>query len=246
MRLSSLLLNMHMAYEEFVIWLIEHWRKAFVAVLFFFLMIGSFFAWKSYQLVCQSRAHKVYLDVVRVVNAEVKSGKKADGRLTFPSSQEKNEAVVALGDLFLGQHKSTSFAPAVLGFVSHALSGLGKNDDARERMHAAAKACSSTDLQHVYVISAALMDVDAQDAFVQERGVGALKNLAKNTSSSSCDAALYYLGEFYWSKQNYQEARLWWAQLLSVADKKVTSVGTEIRSPWVLAAREKLALIDYR
>jgi len=230
-----------MVYERFVIWLIEYWRHALALVLLVFCATGGFVGWRSYRNHCEAKAHKAYLGVVQLVNMDVK---KAKG--SFASDQEKHEAVVSAGDLFMAQHASSSFAPTVLGFMAHSLSDLGKKDDARLKMHAAEKACNSSDMRQVYSLSAALMDIDASDAAVQEQGVADLKSLAKNTASPVCDAALFYLGEYFWSKQNYQEARLWWAQLVSIADKKQTELGTDVTSVWVGASREKLSLIDYR
>lgn len=245
MKVSSLFVSMSMVYERFVMWLVEYWRQALAIILLSFCATGGFVGWRSYRLVCEERAHKAYLDVVRLVNADVKSDGKGDGS-SFLSEQDKNEAIISLSDLFLSQHGSTSFAPTVLAFSSRSLAGLGRKNDARVKMHEAEKACSSSDLRHVYALSAALMDIDAEDAAVKEQGLASLKSLSKNTTSAVCDAALFYLGEYFWSQQNYQEARLWWAQLVSIADKKQTEFGTEITSVWVGAAREKLSLIDYR
>lgn len=245
MKLSSLLVATHMVYERFVMWMIEHWRYALTLVLLAFCATGGVVGWRSYRAACEARAHKAYLEVVRLVNTDVKSpSKEASGY--FGTEQEKNEAIISLGDLFLAQHASTSFAPTVLALIARSLNEIGKKEEARVKMHAAEKACSSTDIRQVYALSGALMDLDSQDATAQESGLAALKVLAKNSSSAVCDAALFYLGEFFWAQQNYQEARLWWAQLVNVADKKQTELGTDVTSVWVAAAREKLSLIDYR
>ena len=234
-----------MVYERFVVWMIEHWRHALTLVLLMFCATGGVVGWRAYRNGCEARAHKSYLDIVRLVNIDVKGDSK-DSSSSFANAQEKNEAIISLGELFVSQHGSTSFAPTVLAFVARSLNDLGKKEEARLKMHAAEKACSSADLRQVYALTAALMDIDAQDSAIQEQGLAELKGLAKNTSSVVCDAALFYLGEYFWSKKNYQEARLWWAQLVNIADKKQTELGTDVTSVWVGAAREKLSLIDYR
>ncbi len=245
MKLSSVMVTMHMVYERFVMWVIEHWRQAFAIVLLVFLATGGVVGWRSYKASCEQRAHKAYLDVVRMVNGPVKGKDKGEG-FEFSSEEEKNQTIISLGDLFVAQHGATSFTPTVLAFVARSLHASGKAEEARLKMHAAEKACSSVDLRDVYALSAALMDVDAQDAAVQSQGVATLKGLAKKTAGAVCDAASYYLGEYFWSKQDYQEARLWWSQLVTLADKKQTELGSDASSAWVAAAREKLSLIDYR
>ena len=230
----------------FIFWLVLNWRNALSAIALTLLLVGAGFGYQSYRKMCEVRAHKTYIDVMREVNAEISSKKEASSGHSFESEEQKKLAICASSELFLAVHASSGLAASVLGFMSRALVGLGKHEDARIRMHQAVKACASSDLRDMYVFSAALMDLDSEQEDVKAQGLSSLKKLAQNESSSACDAALYRLGKIYWNDKNYQEARLWWGQLVAVADNKRTPSGTEIRSPWVSVARDKLSLIDYK
>ncbi len=246
MSFSSVLLNMQLAYEVFVMWLVMNWRTALSSIFLILLLVAGGFGYQAYRDVCAIKAHRAYADVMRVVNAPVATQKKQHNSVSFESEQEKNAAIVAAADAFVSKHSSSGFAATVHGFAARALAEAGKLEQARDRMHQAAKASSNNELKDLYALSAALMDLDSGEARVEAGGLSSLKDLAHNHSSSICDAALYRLGEFYWNQKNYQEARLAWGQLIAIADNKTTPMKTDIRSPWVKAAHEKLALIDYK
>lgn len=246
MSFSSVLLNMQLAYEVFVMWLVLNWRSALSSIFLIFLVVAGGFGYQAYREACAVRAHKAYSDVMRVVNTPVSTKKDSHKADSFESEQQKNDAVVSAADTFLSEHPSSGFAATVHGFAARALGDMGKSEQARARMHQAAKASSSDELKDLYVLSAALMDLDSDQDGLKAEGLSSLKSLAHNHSSSACDAALYRLGEFYWNKKNYQEARLAWGQLVAIAENKTTPMKTEIRSPWVKLAHEKLALIDYK
>lgn len=246
MKLSSVFLNMQLAYEMFVFWLVMNWRNALSGMALILLLLVGGFGYQSYSKSCQMRAHKSYIDVMRVVNSEVATKKEAKTTDFFESQAEKDAAVVAASELFLKEHGSSGLAASVLGFSARALNGLGKKEEARTKMHLAEKASSSKDLKKVYAFSGALMDLDSGEESVKAQGLACLKELSEDESSSMCDAALYYLGLVHWNEKNYSEARLAWGHLIVLADNKKTAAGTDVRSPWVNEARDKLSLIDYK
>lgn len=245
--LSTVLVNMQLAYETFIVWLVMNWRNALTAIFLVLLAVAGTFGYQAYRTSCALKAHKAYVNVQRVANGLVAAKKdKSQDEVAFESEQQKSETVIAVGQAFLKDHHSSGFAAVVHGFIARALVSVGKFEEGRLRMHQAAKACSSDDMSQMYAVSAALMDIDSQEGAIRSQGLSSLKKIAQDTASSACDVALYRLGEKYWNEKNYQEARLWWGQLLAVADNKNTALGSEIRSPWVAAAREKLSLIDYK
>ena len=70
-------------------------------------------------------------------------------------------------------------------------------------------------------------------------GLGMLKKLALDEKGVAHDLSLYHLGDYYWHKKNFDEARNYWNQLILRYGKD-----QKYASPWVAAAKEKLVLID--
>lgn len=247
MNFSTVLMNMQLAYETFVMWLALNWRSVLSGMLVVLLSVTGFFGYRAYKTSCEMKAHKAYLKVERVaLRAVAQEKSKHREEASFDSEEQKNVAVLEAGTAFLAEHRGSGFDASVHGFMAQAFVGQGKLDDARAHMTQAQKTCSSDELRQMYALSVALMKLDSDDEGLKAEGLSSLKGIAQDSSSAACDAALFRLGEKYWNEKNYQEARLWWGQLLAVADRKQTPMGGDIRSPWVAAAREKLALIDYR
>ncbi|MBM3894554.1 tetratricopeptide repeat protein [Candidatus Dependentiae bacterium] len=244
MNLSSVFFNIQLAYEVFVIWVLNHWRGLFTLLLCGILSVLGYFAHQAYKVSVEEEAHKAFLSVTRVVGAEVSAEAKKNPEKLLVAQQQKNEALLAAADLFLNQHSGSAYAPAVHGFIARAYESMDKHEEARNHFLAAKKACASTDLKNVYGLSVALMDLDSKDEGIRAQGVSELKDLCADESSSVCDAALFYLGEYFWKLQNYQEARLWWGQLIVSTNKKTTALGLTPKSSWASLAKERVALLD--
>lgn len=84
----------------------------------------------------------------------------------------------------------------------------------------------------------ALLMIDSADAAAQEEGFKKLALLADNAENPHRDYALYHLGLYHWNKNDIQQARVAWQEL-------VESQEVELRapSPWVDLVSEKLATI---
>lgn len=114
---------------------------------------------------------------------------------------------------------------------------LVKSDDmthaleVMEVMHASMR--SSDPLYNLFALKYALMQLDSADEAVKARGLEALKRLAENSSNLYTDAAQFYLGQYYWSNNQVDEARGVWKQLLSARrmEQGMTSPWAEIAVP---------------
>ncbi len=244
MNLSSVFFNMQRVYEGLVIWVLDHWRGLFTLILCaLFALVGNF-GYQAYRVSQNEEAHKAFVGITRLVGAQPSGEAKKNAEKRSAAEQQRNEALIAAADLFLGNHSSSCYAPAVHGFMARAYLAMGNAAESRSHFLAAKKAALSLDLRQVYAFSVALMDLDSADESLRSQGLEELKALCANESSSVYDAALFYLGEYYWKQQNYQEARLWWAQLILVANKKMHGAPVEAKSPWVALAKERVALLD--
>lgn len=244
MSLTSVFLNMQFVYERMVIWLLNHWRAFLGSVFLILVGIVLNFGYQAYNKSLDEDAHKAFLSVTRVANSEVSSDVKNHPEKKTATEKQKCEALFAAAELFLNKYSSSSFAASAHGYLARACLGLGDRDAARAHFVSAQKSARSLDIKQAYALSVALMDIDSSDDSVRSQGLELLKSLGSNETASVSDAALFYLGQYYWLAKNYQEARLWWGQLLAVADKKVSATGIEIKSPWALMAKDKIALID--
>ncbi len=244
MNLSSVFFNMQRVYDRFVIWVLDHWRGLFALILCGLLALVGSFSYQAYRVSQNEEAHKAFVTVTRLVGAQPSSDAKKNAEKRALAEQQRNEALIAAADLFLGNHGGSCYAPAVHGFMARAYLAMGNTAESRSHFLAAKKAASSVDLKQVYAFSVALMDVDSLDEGVRSQGLEQLKDLCANETSSVYDAALFYLGEYYWKQQNYQEARLWWGQLILATNKKMQGAPVEAKSPWAALAKERVALLD--
>lgn len=224
-----------MAYESMVLWAIDRWR----AVVAFFILAAlgavAVMGFILYQNNCEYRAHQAYVEFRTVV--DTRPAKEA------LSLQKFHEAIVEKGTSFLNQHGSSACANAVRGTMAQSLSILGDVAGAQKFYQEAASAEKNPDIKGLFEISAILA---ALDAGIDKMGaVARLKQFVADDSSAVYDLALYRLGEYYWSAGDYAEARLWWGQLLAAFETKRSDLDDE-ESTWIVAAREKMALIDYR
>lgn len=95
----------------------------------------------------------------------------------------------------------------------------------------------SSDLAPLYAMERALIELDVRDGETQKNAENSLRALAYDTTNQFRDAALFYLGRYYWTNDNLDQAREVWQTLVNEqADEKAAP------SPWAEQVKEQLAL----
>ncbi len=93
-------------------------------------------------------------------------------------------------------------------------------------------------IQPLFVAKQALLLLDHHDEAMQKEGLQQLISLARDKKNPYYDVALFYLGRYYWTHNNVQDAQKVWQELVdnSVMEKAYPS-------PWVKEAKNALKQI---
>ena len=186
---------------------------------------GAFFGYRMYQVSQEQEAHKYFSEYLE----------------SFQTAQTTNSAdewerMVSLFDRGYQQHKARTIAPLFLVLKSDAQLQLGHFDGSIATLQEALNMLSPQ--SHLYPLLAtklALMQLDAKDESIANAGLEKLIALARTENNSLKDMALFYLGRYYWSKDNIEEARAAWQEL-----KDSELAQKAYPSPWVSQAESAL------
>jgi predicted negative regulator of RcsB-dependent stress response len=136
------------------------------------------------------------------------------------------------------QHQKSTLAAYFLVYKADVQVKMGKLPEAVETLATAlAQLPKDSPFLRLYQMKYALMRMDLPDEAAQKEGLESLRALALDKDNKNNDAALYYLGLYYWGKDDRAQAATTWKELVAVATSK-EPMGN---SPWAQLAQEKLA-----
>lgn len=188
------------------------------------LAVGGalFFGYRSYT-VSKERAAQLDLGegLREYSNAQMREGLWPDVEELFKAGHDRN--------------KGSRLAPYFTFFQANALIEQNKKEEALLLMDQALNNLpSSSSLYSMYATKRALINIDLG----KEVGVEQLKQLAYDEKNLQRDLPLYYLGLYYWSKDDLDAAQSQWELLVSLKndDQKATS-------EWIAIAEKKLKQI---
>ena len=133
------------------------------------------------------------------------------------------------------EYRNSSLAGYFLVYESQALLEQGNHDQACAVLEQAIDYMPYSQLYDSYSLRLALMQIDATDPQLQERGYNELKALAYDEHNALRSMALYYYGLYYYNQQDRESAQTVWNDLFAAFDGET--------SPWVERAQAKL---EYR
>lgn len=215
-----------------------------VIVLVAGFALGGFFGYRFYRRGIESRAQMEFTTVMKYFDAPVQTPDFKSDRLSiedveiFSSEEEKWTRVAESFRKGYENNTSSGIAPMFLAFQSEALINLGKFEEAIEVLKNAVDILKDDTIKDSYNVKLALMWLDSKDENVQKEGLKLLQSISSKSESPVRDLALYHLGEYYWVKKNFTEAKNYWSTLVSEYGEKV-----RVPSEWAKLALEKLKLI---
>lgn len=189
---------------------------------------GGYYTYKWHNNKIQKRAQRDFVDSIDVYKQAFMSdaGQKD---ITKKETQMWNEVEVAFKTGYFQNSKST-LAPFFLAFESEALIKLGKFDEAYKALSEAIKKFSkNSPYYYLYSIKKSLLEIDKKD---EKSGVEQLINLVSDKNNILKDMSAFYLGEYYWSKNDIVKAKEYyniaqsfngestWAKLSTIRLKK--------------------------
>ncbi|KKP35539.1 MAG: hypothetical protein UR26_C0003G0012 [candidate division TM6 bacterium GW2011_GWF2_32_72] len=139
------------------------------------------------------------------------------------------------------QHSSSKLAGYFKIYQAGALSKEGKQEEAIALMKQAVKEIPSASLlKPLYQNKYALMMMDSKDESVQKEGLSLLESLANDSTNQNADLSLYFLGLYYWSKNDLSAVKNVWGKLV----KDFSSEDKNKDSAWAQLAKERLDSIQ--
>lgn len=156
---------------------------------------------------------------------------------TFESDEQLWPEIELMSDLALNQ-VSGALQPFVYVIKAQALARQGKYVAAYDLLDQVDKLLvADSPYKSYYTLTKSLMLLDAEDANLKEQGIELLKKLAYDSQNVFQDASLYYLGDYYWSQNTFEQAKLAWQQLVDGAETIFKG------SPWIAVVEPKLSTL---
>ncbi len=135
------------------------------------------------------------------------------------------------------RYKNSAVAPYFLVIKAEALAQQGKIAQACEMLSDVLAAMpKDSPVLSLYKTKRALMKLDLPDAANQTQGLEELRQLATDKENKSNDVAQYYLGLYYWARNDLATAVNIWKELVASQSSERLAI-----SPWASLAQEKLA-----
>jgi tetratricopeptide (TPR) repeat protein len=133
---------------------------------------------------------------------------------------------------------SAHTAPYLLALQADALTARGQNEKALAVMQQSVDHFPTSSLLYpLYATKYALMQMDSNDESVHATGLAALETFAKTPGLANHDRAAYYLGLYYFGKNDISKAQTVWKDLVE-AHKEFP-----MQSPWAQYAATKIDLL---
>jgi len=135
-------------------------------------------------------------------------------------------------------HASSSVAPFFLIYQSEILLKQGNRQEAIAVIQKAIDGLGSLPVSYPYKTKHALMMLESADADVQQQGLGALIALAREPKNLYSDSALYFLGRYYMMRDQKEEAKMMWQELVELYEEDSAHA-----SPWAVRALQSLRMM---
>ncbi len=194
-------------------------------ISFILFGLGSYFAYRTYIMSREQKAHYAFADCVQAF----------DSALKVDSLSEWERVSNLCGHGFVA-HEGSMIAPLFLSYKADAQIKMGNGADAINTISRAMDLLSKeSPFLYMLDIKRALVQIDSQDDVLKNKGIDALIAAGRNEKHAQRDMALFYLGRYYWSQDHIDEAKRIWQELVDTnwQDKAYPS-------PWVQEAKKQL------
>lgn len=184
-------------------------RDTIITIVLLVLFVVGFggykiYNWHIYRV--QSFAQKAFSESMEIYKQAI--ALEAGNKDHSPVDKTKNnlwDEVEVSFKLGYEQNKKSTLAPFFLAFESDAQMKLGKFEEAYNNLNEAVNNFSkNSPYFYLYSIKQAVFEIDKKD---EQKGVAALNNLVNDKNNIFKDMAAFYLGEYFWSKNNVEKAK---------------------------------------
>lgn len=204
----------------------RRYLKEFLAVSFVLVATaGGYVGYRWYSISLEQAAHQSFAQSMQEYQHALKLNNSAEWDRVDASAMFGYE-----------QHKKSNIAPLFLAL--HADIQLQRNEftQAVETLQQVINGLpASSPLAPLYKTKRALILLDSSDEALQKNGLDDLLALARDKSNKVNDMALFYLGRYYWTTNNLEDAKKVWQELITTYPSQEA-----YPSPWVQEAHQML------
>lgn len=192
-------------------------------ILFFIGLAFGYMLWKDEQ----NKSAQRYFGLLVMEYNQAKQDKSAD----LSSLLKKFEAGYE-------KHSGSSLTPYYKDYAVDILLQQNKHNEAVELLDTIISDTQASAQLPLYQLERALVLLDTAEGEQLKKTEDDLRALAYDESNQFHDAALFYLGQYYWSHDNIGAAREVWQKLVDEqANEKIAP------SPWAQQVKGYLALV---
>ena len=223
---------------EYVLQYKKEFSIAAVSVFLLGLLIIGYFFYRSN---LQQRAHASFVESLKLFEGKILSNGAKDETIdiyseVFSSGKEKWTKVAESFRVGFEKFKGSDIESIFLAYQAEALINLGEFAHAIDVLNEALKIMPKASIYSYYQVKLALMEIDYGN---EKDGLESLKKISLDQKNPVNDMVLYRLGEYFWFKKNFEEAKNYWNQLILKYGKTTQKI-----SWWAQLARPKLKLIS--
>lgn len=202
----------------------NYFNQIALGVLALAVVGGGFWGYRYYKAQKESSAQVAFADVLQIYHEAMQG--KTD---VWPQVEMQSS-------LLYEKYKGSSVGPFFMLVKSDALAQQGRLSEAIAAIDTVIEQLPKNfPTMPIYKTKRALMKIDMTDAAMQTAGLNELRALAQDKENQHYDYAQYYLGLYYWSRNELDQACTIWKSLVeSQASEKIAM------SPWASLARTKL------
>lgn len=182
------------------------------------ILVAGLFGYRWHRQRAEGFAYHTFTAALKKFEAPVgtksRSGMQSTDEITFKTDKEKWTAVEAAFKNGYAEHSASGLAPMFLAFEAEALCELGKHEEALALLKKALNDMKSQEIKDCYRIKYALMQLDSGKENDVKEGLELLNKISFETGSAACSQALYQLGYYHWTRNEFEKSKNYWQQYL--------------------------------
>lgn len=219
----------------------KHQRVVILGLTGIALASAAGTAYWYYKGYVREQSHKAFVEALKYYDGTIgATPSSTQDQLTFANEEEKWTKTAQAFNQAHSDYSSSELAPLCKVMEAEAFLNLGQTDKAHALLESSVDAINNDAMRDFYRIKLALIKIDTEKETEIQKGINILKTLSDNAQSPAHESALYYLGAYYWTKKEFNQARNCWQMLLV----KYGAADTKHQSTYAEKVKEKLALLN--
>jgi len=179
----------------------------FFIVLIIFIAVVIYFGYKQYTFRKEAAAQQSLAHVMTLF-------KDYNNKTTADKSQDLESIVKEIKEA-RESNKNSSLAPYFSQLLSKIYaSDKQNNTEALKVLEEGILEAQDSLTKNILKTNHALMLLDLQDAELHKEGINELRNLIDDTENPIRDISQFYLGKYFWIKNDIEMAKMIWQQFL--------------------------------